>query len=276
MEGYQNLNKNFKIMVDFSLKHVIIKFIDANWKLLYIVFMTFFTIIIITCNLIAKKGWDLFPIIMIVWLLCSIYIPKHSTTPSRAFIILVFFVFLDGLIDSLSTGQLKWIGWPWILGYWFHLYPVVNPTHPITAIYLVTLWIFAIPYRSLTIGAYFVTNYYNVDFNERPQRFEKFFDKERKKIVLFFLTGGAIVISLICDWFNFLIRPQIPEFYNYVPPLGFWTIERMAIRTALVLIIAAYCFYLAVREKETKGSLIIILFIIILILYLMTFLIALF
>ena len=132
------------------------------------------------------------------------------------------------------------------------------------------------PYRALTIGAYFVTNYYNVDFNERPQRFEKFFDKERKKIVLFFLTGGAIVISLICDWFNFLIRPQIPEFYNYVPPIGFWTIERMAIRTALVLIIAAYCFYLAVREKETKGSLIVILFVIILILYLMTFLIALF
>ncbi|MFX1274883.1 MAG: hypothetical protein ACFFBP_14920 [Promethearchaeota archaeon] len=258
-------------MVDFSSKKLIVKFIDANWRLLYIVLMSFFMITMIICNLIAKDGWDLFSIIMIVWLLCSIYIPKYSTTRSRAFIILVFFIFLDGLIDSLSTGFWNWIGYPWILWYNYGLYPL---THPLSIIYLVTLWVFAIPYRSLIIGKYFVINYYNIDFNDRPQRFEKFFDKERKRIILFYFTGLVIVMSFICDWINFLVRPEIPDFDNYIPPLGLWTPEKMAIRTTILLIVGVYCFYLAVREKETKSSSVVILLIFILIISSITFLIA--
>ncbi len=261
-------------MSDFSIKSVIIEFIDANWESLYIVLMSFFTIIMIIVNVIAKTdlyGWDLFSIMMIVWLLCSIFIPRHATTPSRAFIILVFFIFLDGIIDSLSTGFWNWIGYPWILWYNYGLYPL---THPLTVTYLVTLWVFAIPLRTIIIGTYFVMNYYDADFNDTKEQFKIFFDKERKRIILFYLTGLAIVLSFICDWINFLVRPEIPDFDNYIPPLGLWTPEKMAIRTTIILIIGIYCFYLAVREKETKGSSIRILLILVLVVSSMTFLIA--
>lgn len=261
-------------MADFSIKYKLIKFIDANWESLYIVLMSFFTVIMIIINIIAKTdlfGWDLFSIMMVVWLLCSIYIPRHATTPFRAFIIIIFFIFLDGIIDSLSTGFWNWIGYPWILWYNYGVYPL---THPITIIYLISLWVFAIPLRTLIIGTHFVTHYYNVDFNERPERFEKFFDKERKRIILFYLTGWVIVMSFICDWINFLVRPEIPDFDNYIPPLGLWTPEKMAIRTTILLIVGIFCFYLAVREKETKGSSILILLFLVLIISSLTFLIA--
>lgn len=261
-------------MADFSLKRVIIKFFAANWELLYIVLMTSFTIILIICNVIAKNGWDLFSTIMIVWWFCSIYIPRHATTPSRALTMFILFIFLDGLIDSLSTGFWNWIGPPWILPYNYSLYPFLAPTHPITVIYLVILWLLAIPYRSLTIGVYFVTNKYNTDSDDRPQRVEKFFDNKSKRIVLFCLTGLAIVMSFISDWINFLVRPEIPAFHEYIPPVGLWTIGKMAIRTTIVLIVGIYSFYLATREKETKGSSVVILFILLLIISSTTFLIA--
>ncbi len=263
--------REVNLMIKYEGKTMIIKFINTKWEMLYIILMTIFAIIMIICNVIAKNGWDLFVIATIVWLLCSIYIPKYTTTRSRTFIILVFFIFLDGIIDSLSTGFWNWIGYPWILWYNYGLYPLI---HPLSVIYLVTLWIFSIPIRSLIIGKYFVINYYNVDFNDRPQRFEKIVNRENKRILLFYFTGLVIVMSFICDWINFLVRPEIPDFENYIPPLGLWTPEKMAIRTTILLIVGVYCFYLAVQEKETKGSSILILLLLILIISSVTFLIA--
>jgi hypothetical protein len=248
----------------------------SNWILFHAVLVSLSAIAMIICNVIAKEGWDIFPITMIGWWICSLYLPKYSTTPLRASLILVFFIFLDGLTDSLSTGMWSWIGPPWLLRYNYFLYPVTEPTtHPITGIYLVTFWMIAIPCRSLAIGAHYVASHFDIEFDEGTKRFRRFLDEERRRVILFYLTGWAIVMSLVCDWINFAIRPEVPVFDLYVPPLGFWTLERTAARTAVFLIVGAYCLHAAIREKRTRDSSVLAATALVLILIALTFLVAL-
>jgi hypothetical protein len=257
-----------------SSRRMITGFLARQWRSLYFVLMTVFATVLIGCNAVAKHGWDLFPVIVIGWWICSVRIVRYSTSAWKAAALLALFVLLDGLIDSLSTGMWKWIGPPWILVYDYFSYPFRWPTHPITAAYLVTLWVLAIPLRSLAIGAYFVAGRRVSASGDAWGRPGKLLDEAGKRIALFYLIGWAIVSSVICDWVNFAVRPQIPEFDVYIPPLGFWTLERMVVRTASFLIFGAWCFHLAVRERETRSRTIAIAVAAILALNPITFLVA--
>ena len=227
--------------------------IDSRWNLFYIQLMTAYTLIIIGVNVITKQGFDLFPLFMIAWLFLSLLLPRLGVTPIRLFSIIFFFLVFDGLIDSLSTGHLFWIGEPWILRWEFGIYGIV-PVHPISAVFLFTYWALAIPLRYLIIATYFVSSYYNVDFLARSTRQERVFDRERKKLLLIFTGGIAIMGGTTNDYFNFLVRPQIPDFATYIQPIGFWTLERMLIRTSIMIFVGIIAFTLALQKKEVRLS----------------------